>query len=70
MNEDKIYAEKKEVVYAYVVYNGWDHRVYPDGTVMIWDVSEGDGWSGDYVHMREHEDGYDKIKAAGLEVLK
>lgn len=61
-----IRAEKREVVYAHVVRNGWDYwdyRVYPDGTVMKWDV-----W--DYVHMGEYEDGYDEIKAAGLEVLK
>jgi hypothetical protein len=61
-----ICAEKKEIVYAYVTCNGWDHRVYPDGTVMIWDCEE---YGGDYVHMRGHEDGYDEIKAAGLRVL-
>lgn len=59
----KIRAEKREVVYADVVYNGWDYKVYPDGTVMKWEV-----W--DYVHMSECDDGYDEIKAAGLDVLK
>ena len=64
-----IRAEKKEVVYAYVVGNGWDHRVYPDGTVMKWEVNDYNG-NGHFVHMSECEDGYDEILAAGLEVLK
>ena len=64
-----IRAEKKEVVYAYVVGNGWDHRVYADGTVMKWAVDD-DNVDGHYVRMSECEDGYDEILAAGLEALK
>ena len=64
-----IRAEKKEVVYAYVFYNDWDYRVYPDGTVMNWEVDAYSG-NGHYVRLSECEDGYDEIKAAGLEVLK
>jgi hypothetical protein len=42
--------------------------VYPDGTVVK-EVNDYNG-NGHYAQMSECEDGYNEIRAAGLEVLK
>ena len=64
----KIYAEKNVVVFASVTFNGWDFKVWPDGTVEKWVVND-DNFDGFWSWMSEYDSGYDEIKAAGLEVL-
>jgi len=57
--------------YALVSHPYWwcDFRVYPDGGVQVWKVSDYnvDGWWSEY---DEYEPNYDEIKQAGLEALK
>lgn len=64
-----ISAKKVVVVYADVTYNGWDYKVYPSGVVEKWAVSD-DNVDGFWSWMSEYDNGYDEIKAAGLEVLR
>lgn len=64
----KIRATKIVTVFAEVYYNGWDYKVWPDGTVEKWAVGD-ENVDGYWAWMSDCDTGYDEIRAAGLEVL-
>ena len=64
----KISATKVVSVFADVIYNGWEYEVFPNGVVRKWEVTE-ENQGGHMTFMSESDDGYDEIKAAGLNVL-
>lgn len=64
-----IHAEKVVSIWAAVTYEGWNYRVEPNGTVLIWEVND-ENVKGNWNWMEKSENGYDEIKQAGLVVLE
>jgi hypothetical protein len=64
-----INARKVVTLYAEVSYNGWEYKVTPSGTVLVWAVGDSheDGY---WTWMSNCDTGYDEIKQAGLAVLQ
>ena len=65
---NRVFAKKVVITFAEVTFNGCDYKVWENGAVEKWVVSD-DNVDGFWSCMSDCDYGYDEIKEAGLQVL-